>query len=50
MIDDPQYQNRPQEHSPEQLHANNDMAKSYIEALVVLACAGSVAYLVRLFV
>ena len=50
MTDEQRYQNWLQGRSREQQQANDDMVKICVEALVVLACVGSVAYFLRLCV
>ena len=46
MTDDQRYQNWLQGRSPEQQQAHSDMAEICFEAIVVLACLGSIAYFV----
>ena len=48
MTDDQRYQNWLRARSPEQQQTNGDMAKICFEAIVVLACLGSIAYFVGL--
>ena len=50
MTDDQRYQNWLQGRSPEQQQANDDLVKICVEALVVLACVGSIAYFMKLCV
>jgi len=48
MTDDQRYQDWLQEHSPKQQQANSKMALICFKAIVVLACIGSIVYIVRL--
>jgi hypothetical protein len=50
MTDDQRYQSWLQVRRQEQQQANGDMTEICVEAIVVLACIGSLAYLVRLCV
>jgi hypothetical protein len=49
MTDDQRYQNWLQGRSPEQQQANDDMAKICVEALIVLACVGAIAYFTKVY-